>query len=854
MDPGGPALERALQLLGEAVGVSRVYVFENHPGLDGTLLTSQRYEWAAPGVTPQKDNQQLQNFPWVGGGFRRWVDRMSRGEPVFGLVEEFPPCEQELLRAQDIRSLAAVPIFVRGRWWGFVGFDDCVCPRRWTEEELSSLQLVSRVLSAALEAEGVRRHVDLTADLGKRLLACRSWQELLEAAYPALRDHFAPDGVTLFVVDPTGAYLELVAGRGWEEILRGRTTVPLRPPSANCVAWAVAAGSVVWVPDLGVPDVPFEVSAPLRQAGVQAVGLFPLVAGEGAVGCVVLDYRTSRPPAAPDTALCETIRTLLTLAAEGLRERLTFQDLFHRVPVGLYRCTPEGTVLTANRFLAQLLGLEDPQALVGRRLAGAHVPEEAWARWRAELDSRGELDRVEAEVVAADGQRVWVRHWARAVLGPAGEPLCYEGVVADLTEHRRLVQHVRHVADHDPLTGLLNRDALQRRIDRFLREGSPLAVLVLDLNGFEAVNRRFGMDVGDRALKWVARILQASVRAGDLVGRVGGDRFAVAVPTAEEESARRLARRILKALQAPADLEGVTVRLSGRCGVAVADTTSPRAGSVLQVAEAAVREAKVTGLAVLRITSRSLWGEGAIRQAMADGTLTLTAQPILDLRSSCLNRWELLLRLHTPSGLAPPGEFLQNAEQAGMMPEVDAWVLQQAFQLVGRLPGVLHVNLSPKTLADPAGRRRLFRLLRAHPDRCGQVALEVTETAVLGHLHRAERWVRVLRRLGTSVILDDFGVGYSSVAHLQRLHVDAIKLDGTLVRHVATEPRDRHLVASLAELAHRVGCAVIAEWVEDLDTLNTLRDLGVDGVQGYYVSPPAPVAEPVRSGATPTGS
>jgi diguanylate cyclase (GGDEF)-like protein/PAS domain S-box-containing protein len=856
LDTGAQALERSLRLLGEAVGVSRVYVFENHPGPGGVLCTSQRYEWAAPGVTPQIHNPHLQNFPWVEAGFGRWVERMSRGEPVFGLVEEFPPSEQEILRAQDILSLAAVPIFVGGRWWGFVGFDDCAHPRRWTEEELSSLQLVSRILSAALEANRVRRHVELTADLGKRLLACRTWQELAEVAFPTLRDQFAPDGVTLFVVDPTGTYLELVAGRGWQEVLRGRTTVPLRPPSANCVAWAVAAGSVVWVPDLDSPDVPFEVSAPLRQAGVRAVGLLPLVAGGSPVGCVVLDYRTPRPPSAPDPDLCERTRTLLTLAVEGLRERLTFQDLFHRVPVGLYRCTPEGAVLAANRFLAQLVGLEEPQALVGRRLAGAHVPEEDWARWRAELDRRGEMDVAEAQLVAADGRRVWVRQRARAVFGPAGEPLCYEGVVVDLTEQKRLAQHARDVADRDPLTGLLNRDALQRRVDRLLQEGSSLAVLVLDLNGFEAVNRRFGMHVGDRALRWVARTLQGSVRAEDLVGRVGGDRFAVVVPATGEEAARQLARRILKALQAPADLDGVTVRLSGRCGVALADTTSPGAGSVLQVAEAAVREAKATGLAVLRASSQFLWGEDAIRQAMADGTLTLAAQPILDLRSSCLDRWEVLLRLRTPSGLAPPGQFLRNAEQAGMMPEVDAWVLQQAFQLVGRLPGVLHVNLSPKTLADPAGRRRLFRLLRAQADLCEQVTLEVTETAVLGDLHRAERWVRVLRRLGTSVVLDDFGVGYSSVAHLQRLDVDAIKLDGTLVRNVATEPRDRHLVASLVDLAHRVGCVVIAEWVEDLPTLHTLRDLGVDGVQGYYVSPPAPVAagEPLRAGATQTGS
>jgi signal transduction histidine kinase len=147
------SVQEVLARLGRATGSSRVYIFENHTGTDGTLLTSQRYEWAAPGITPQIDNPQLQNFPWLAGGFARWVETMSRNEPIHGHIREFPESEREVLAAQGIKSIAVVPVFVGREWWGFIGFDECPVERVWSVAEMDALKAAATTLGAAVERE-----------------------------------------------------------------------------------------------------------------------------------------------------------------------------------------------------------------------------------------------------------------------------------------------------------------------------------------------------------------------------------------------------------------------------------------------------------------------------------------------------------------------------------------------------------------------------------------------------------------------------------------------------------------------------------------------------------------------------
>lgn len=843
------AWEEGLRLLGEAAGASRVYVFENQVGANGTLLTSQRYEWCAPGIHPQMDNPDLQDFPWEQGGFGRWVRLMQEGRPVVGLVRDFPPAERTVLEAQQIRSLAAVPIFARGRWWGFVGFDDCWTDRAWAPEEVSALQLASRLLGAALDRQRADEDLRLTAELATRLLPCTSWQEVADQIHATLRGRLHPDGLSLFVLEPTGTYLELVAARGDPPAFLPGTVLPLLPQDAWCGAWAVAYGAVYWVQDLESPDLPFRVPPGLHAAGVRSLLLLPLTSETLITGCLVLDYRSPVQLEPARIRSFETIRPVIGMATERVRDCTSYQDLFYRVPVGLYRSTPDGRVLQVNRFLADLLGCPSPEALLARNARDLYADPQDRERWRQLMDAAGRVDDFETRMRRADGQPVWVLESARTVFAPDGRPLYYEGCVVDYTARRALQDQVSYLSRHDPLTGVANREEFLRHLTAALEAHHRPAVLLVDLNEFHQVNEEFSPAIGDRALQWVAQTLKAYLRSTDVVARVGGDRFAVLLPDADARVARRTAQRLLQALRAPAPLAGVQVRVWPRCGAAVLGRSRAGAVELFRAAESALDRAKAPpGLYVAHATShsRGLSWTDRIRQALREDRLGLFAQPILDLRTGHLDRWELLLRARENSRWVGPNRFLHEAERSGLVEELDLWVLRRALELTGRLPGYVHLNFSGRTVSAPQALERTVELLQSAPEGAGRLVVEITETAVLQDLQQAARFIHALRAARASVVLDDFGVGYSSLAHLRHLQVDGFKIDGSFVGHMCSNPRDRHLVRSLVEMGHALGCLVIAEWVEDAPTLEMLREFGADCAQGFYVARPAPLPSAER--------
>ncbi|MDR7608235.1 MAG: EAL domain-containing protein [Armatimonadota bacterium] len=849
--------EELLRLLGEAAGVSRVYVFENHVAADGTLLTSQRHEWCAPGIEPQADNPDLQDFPWEEGGFGRWVRLMREGQPVYGLVRDFPPAERAVLEAQQIRSLAAVPIFAHGRWWGFVGFDDCWEDRAWAPEEISALRLAARLLGAALDRQRAGHDLRLTAGVATRLLGCTSWQQVVDEIHATLGKQLRPDGLSLFVVEPTGTYLGLVASRGDPPAFLPGTVLPLLPQDAWCGAWAVAHGRVSWVQDLKTPDLPFRVSPVLDRAGVRSLVLVPLTSEARITGCLVMDYRSPVQLDPADLQACEATRPVIAVATERVRDHTSYQDLFARVPVGLYRSTPDGTVLQVNRFLAQLLGYPSPEALMALKAQDVYADPQDRERWRQLMDTAGRVDDFETRMRRADGQLVWVLESARTVFGPDGRPLYYDGCVVDYTTRRALQDQVSYLSRHDPLTGVANREEFLHQLSARLQARHRPAVLLVDLNDFHQVNEEFGPATGDRALQWVAQTLRAHVRSTDVVARVGGDRFAVLLPDADARVARRTAERLLQALRAPAAVAGVQVRVWPRCGAAVLGRSRSGATELFRAAESALDRAKSPpGFSIAHPSPRRrrvMWTE-RIREALREDRLGVFAQPILDLRTDQLDRWELLLRFRESSRWVGPDRFLHEVERSGLVVELDLWVLRRALELTGRLPGYVHVNFSGRTLSDPHALERAVGLLQSTPEGAGCLAVEITETAVLQDLQQAARFIQALRLAGACVVLDDFGVGYSSLAHLRHLQVDGFKIDGSFVRHMRSNARDRHLVRSLVEMGHALGCLVIAEWVEDPSTLQLLREFGADCAQGFYVARPAPLPSAARrSAACPAG-
>jgi diguanylate cyclase (GGDEF)-like protein len=430
---------------------------------------------------------------------------------------------------------------------------------------------------------------------------------------------------------------------------------------------------------------------------------------------------------------------------------------------------------------------------------------------------------------------------------------------AVLTIHEvRAAAGSQHQAVTDELTGLGNRRLLLRRLDAALADratapdGRRHALLLLDLDRFKEVNDTLGHPVGDELLRRLGPRLAAATGPGQTLARLGGDEFGLLLPdVADEAAARRAAEQVLDSLAKPFAVAGLTLYVSASIGIAVAPEHGEDSSTLLRCADVAMYEAKRKrrGHAVYRTrsdrhTRSRLESATVLRRALETGHLICHYQPQLDLATQTVVGFEALARWQHPrDGLLSPAEFLALAEQTGLMTRLTDIVLAAALAECRRWrdgghPLQISVNLAASTLLD-AG---LVERVGAALDRAGLPAaaliVEITEETLVADAGRARETLAALHRLGVSVSIDDYGVGYSSLSYLRDLPADELKLDRSFVTALGNDPRASAIVRYTVELAHALDVAVVAEGVEDADTLQLLRQLRCDRVQGHYVAKP----------------
>lgn len=453
-----------------------------------------------------------------------------------------------------------------------------------------------------------------------------------------------------------------------------------------------------------------------------------------------------------------------------------------------------------------------------------------------------------------------------AAIGLAAAALVVAGVRSGLTlvALRRLTEerHLQAVTDH--LTGLRNRRALSRLLDVLLpaapeRDVAPqlLCFLFIDLNHFKEVNDSFGHSAGDELLRQLGTRLEGSLRSSDLFVRVGGDEFAVVLQDADADYGAMVAQRLAARLEEPFLVDGVRVRVGASIGIAVAphDATTP--SDLLRCADHAMYRAKLAGQS-FAIFHEDLDGDGdklrlaeELRAAVEDRRFELHFQPQIDLLTGETVAVEALLRWpHPRLGYVPPPAFLPLAEESDLMGPLTELVLEEATRQCAAWradghPVTVSVNVSPTNLVDPAFTAMVRRIL--HQSRLAPegLVLEVTETSAISNLERSKTVIEEMQRFGVTVSVDDFGAGFTSLAYLGSLAVGELKLDRSFVTELATAAagRDVALVQSTIELAHSLGLRVVAEGVEDVASLELLRELGCDLAQGYLISTPKPAGD-----------
>ena len=423
---------------------------------------------------------------------------------------------------------------------------------------------------------------------------------------------------------------------------------------------------------------------------------------------------------------------------------------------------------------------------------------------------------------------------------------------------------VRFQAQHDPVTGLVNRGEFLRLVDQRLRAHASLGVVVVDLDGIQRINDSLGSEVGDAALAEVAERIQAELGTLDEAGRLTGDKFGALLRGVRSQiQAEETARRVSASLMEPLSVGDARLTISARIGVAVAREGQTHTAADLvrdaDIAVARARQHRAAGVAVFDDRDRQAIEqrhvlERDLRHANERGELELFLQPLVAADTLAAHGFEALIRWRHPvHGMVSPVTFIPIAEETGLILEIGTWVLEEGCRILRRLhersgsvAPYLSLNVSGHQLMDPALPMRVALALGASGAPAARLVLEVTETVMMDDIDTGLVALEEFTAMGLGIALDDFGTGYSSLSYLSRVPATILKVDRSFVQRVRAGTADRRIVGAVIGLAHSLGLRVVAEGVETEEEADVLNRLGADVLQGYWIARPMPADDAIE--------
>ncbi len=555
--------------------------------------------------------------------------------------------------------------------------------------------------------------------------------------------------------------------------------------------------------------------------------------------------------------LLREIRTAHAAESRAEEARGHLQSIVDAVPARICVTDHESRVVLVNRYQCDLEGLDEAQ-VIGQRLGEIGMGDEADER-NLKVIATGEAP-PQFEEMLCDRQG-WERAWLTTkvpIVDGSGEVKRVLSASLDITERKAAEARLAHLALHDPLTDLPNRtlfhDRLAQQLRRAQRDGSGVAVICIDLDGFKDINDAYGHASGDALLVAVAARMRAALRRSDTIARLGGDEFAVILSDATSPNAVvQIADKLVKVLSEPCTIEGNQLLTGVSIGISLAPQDGMEPEQLLKFADLALYDAKSdhgTGFRFFHASmnarvSRRRELQLELRRALDTQGFEVHYQPKFTLPDRQMCGMEALLRWpHPELGMVPPSEFIPVAEDTGLIIELGAYVLREACRQNrvwqqaegGTVP--VAVNLS----ASQFVRRDLATLITSILQESGLepelLELEITESVLLRNAEEALAVLSRLRQLGILIALDDFGTGYSSLSYLQRFPIDKIKIDRSFVSDLGHSTSAADIVRTIISLAKTLNLTVVAEGVETAAQLDDLERMGCDEVQGYYLEVP----------------
>jgi len=587
--------------------------------------------------------------------------------------------------------------------------------------------------------------------------------------------------------------------------------------------------------------------------------------------------------------VCQDITEMAKVERARSEADARFRSAFENAPIGIalvdFSEGPDGWLTETNRALSDLTG-RTAEELIGSKLSGLCLAEDSASdEVQRERLIAGEIERftVEKRALLSDDRLVWLELSVSTIPSEGATRSAGIVQVQDVTERKRFEEQLRYIADHDSLTGLINRRRFREELDSQLalgrRYGGVGALLLIDVDRLKAVNDTRGHGAGDVALRRVAEAMQGRFRSTDVLARLAGDEFAVLLPNAEGHEAMVLADALISRMAAD---EVAAWGVSVSIGIAPFGANDTRTTEdVMATADAAMYRAKQRGGAVAELAEtppagsphsrtedkpvesvvprRSLVDDpfpkpklvretplaAKVQAALDSDELLIYGQPVIDLRSGRVAHHELLVRMRDESGkVLAASDFLGAAAQSeGMCAAIDAWVVEHALAMLssGSRGARFQVNLSGETLLDEQGLDYLVSMVTQADVDEDCLGFEIGEGSIQRDVERTSATLDRLAETGCPLVLDGFSAGFGSFEYLQRLPVRQIKIDGAVVRSLLAEP-DYSTIRAIVRLAHGTSTSTVAKLVESPGVLPLLRMHGVDMAQGYEVGEPVPLA------------
>ncbi len=557
-------------------------------------------------------------------------------------------------------------------------------------------------------------------------------------------------------------------------------------------------------------------------------------------------------------ALASSLMAALAIAEQMRQERLgrvraetELRGTYEAIPIGLFTLDARGIFLRGNPALRNMLGLNPSHS--GKETWSGHFEPGAWARLQ-DMVWRKTNEEMEVRDFVADDEKS--RHFlVKATL--AKDKI--EGSLQDITQRSKATARLLFLAENDPLTGVLNRHGIEEAFAAAMQEvakGQALALAYLDLDRFKLINDLYGHVAGDEVLKQVCERVREMLADGHNIGRVGGDEFVIVFRNTPIRTATAICSGIVDWIGAsPYQIGDKAFQVKGSIGlIEVADGTNVK--DAMSAADRACREAKKGLHASLVVYEKNeavfKEREEELRLIERLGTgvvpegLFLVMQPIMSLRAPYESLdFEILLRMRgKDNSITSAGKIISAGENNGRSAVIDRWVMSNTLEWLDQHYDHLDrtrfacMNLSGASLNDERFIHDAFSMLAQHGRAVGKLCIEITESVALHDLDNTRRFIDKVRDFGAKVALDDFGAGYTSFSYLKELRADTLKIDGSFVVGVNTHPANLAIVEAIVELARNLGMKSVAEWAEDLATVEALSEAGVDYVQGFVIARP----------------